>query len=218
MSRIYDNWERLVRATLKRDLLRQLALQSSMESSFNSTATQSDFSDDSDNYIEFAQKQIMSSEISCGVNQLPPDLVWVNSKPLSIEELVLLQSCLNPPKKLRPGRYWYDKVSGLWGKEGEKPIQIISADLPVGYRIQQGASNGKTNVFINNREITRPEIWMLQAAGIHCEGNPSFWVSADGSYQLEGMNYVLGKLWKTKVKIVCLALSLPFPKKQMKLT
>ncbi|KAK4477920.1 hypothetical protein RD792_017185 [Penstemon davidsonii] len=47
-----DNWERLVAATLKRDLLRQLALQSSRESSFNSTATQSDFSYDSDNYNE----------------------------------------------------------------------------------------------------------------------------------------------------------------------
>ncbi|KAK4477069.1 hypothetical protein RD792_016275 [Penstemon davidsonii] len=159
-----------------------------------------------------AIKQIMSSEISCGVNQLPPNLVCVNNKVLSIEELVLLQSCPNPPKKLRPGRYWYDKVSGFWGKEGEKPMQIISADLPVGYQILQDASNGNTNVLINNREITKAEIWMLQAAGIHCEGNPHFWVTPDGSYQLEGMNYVMGKLWeKKRVKIVCTALSLPFP-------
>lgn len=61
-------------------------------------------------------KKIMSSEISCEVNQLPPHLICVNDKPLSIEELVLLQSCPNPPKKLKPGKYWYDKVSGYWGK------------------------------------------------------------------------------------------------------
>ncbi|KAL2490724.1 Extra-large guanine nucleotide-binding protein 1 [Abeliophyllum distichum] len=157
-------------------------------------------------------KQIMSSEILCEVNQLPPNLICVNDKPLSIEELVLLQSCPNPPKKLKPGKYWYDKVSGFWGKEGDKPCQIISPQLAVGYTIRQDASNGNTNVQINNREITKPELWMLQAAGIHCEGNPHFWVTADGSYQHEGMNYVMGKLWdKKRVKIVCTALSLPFP-------
>lgn len=61
-------------------------------------------------------KQIMSAEISCEVNQLPPHLIVVNEEPLSIHELVMLQSCSNPPKKLRPGKYWYDKVSGFWGK------------------------------------------------------------------------------------------------------
>ncbi|XP_011088321.1 extra-large guanine nucleotide-binding protein 1 [Sesamum indicum] len=159
-----------------------------------------------------AIKQIMSAEISCEVNQLPPHLIFVNDKPLSIEELVMLQSCPNPPKKLRPGKYWYDKVSGFWGKDGEQPCQIISAQLAVGYQIRQDASNGNTNVMINNREITKAEFWMLQAAGIHCEGNPHFWVTADGSYQHEGMNYVMGKLWeKKRVRIVCAALSLPFP-------
>ncbi|KAK6121390.1 hypothetical protein DH2020_044872 [Rehmannia glutinosa] len=179
-----------------------------------------------------AVKQIMSSEISCEVNQLPPHLICVNDKPLSIEELVLLQSCSNPPKKLRPGKYWYDKVSGFWGKvrtlfhldslvklifgsikqEGEKPCQIISPQLAIGYQIRQDASNGDTNVMINNREITKAELWMLQAAGIHCEGNPHFWVTADGSYQHEGMKNVMGKLWeKKRVRIVCAALSLPFP-------
>lgn len=37
---------------------------------------------------------------------------------------------------------------------------------------------------------------MLQAAGIHCEGNLHFWLTADGSYQHEGMKNVMGKLWE----------------------
>ncbi|CAI9769101.1 unnamed protein product [Fraxinus pennsylvanica] len=157
-------------------------------------------------------KQILSSEVLCEVNQLPPRLICVNDKPLSMDELVLLQSCPNPPKKLKPGKYWYDKVSGFWGKEGEKPCQIISPQLGVGYQIRQDASNGNTNVQINNREITKPELRMLQAAGICCEGNPNFWVTAEGFCQHEGMNNVMGKLWDKKiVKIVCTALSLPFP-------
>lgn len=137
-----------------------------------------------------AVNQIMSSELSCEANQLPSYLICVNGKPLSIGELLKLQSCPNPPKKLKPGKYWYDKVSGFWGKvngllkfidaflfyfllteiivlldcsqEGEKPSQLISAELAVGYRIAEDASNGDTNVLINNRRITKAEIWMLQ--------------------------------------------------------
>ncbi|GFP85442.1 extra-large guanine nucleotide-binding protein 1 [Phtheirospermum japonicum] len=157
-------------------------------------------------------KRIMSAEVSCEVNQLPPHLIYVNGKPLSIEELVSLQSCPNPPKKLKPGKYWYDKVSGFWGKDGEKPSQIISPQLALGYQIMQGASNGDTNVVINNREITKPELRMLKAAGINCEGNPHFWVTADGSCQHEGMKNVLGNLWERKrVKLLCAALRLPYP-------
>lgn len=63
-----------------------------------------------------AVNQIMSSELSCEVNQLPSYLICVNGKSLSVVELTMLQSCPNPPKKLKPGSYWYDKVSGFWGK------------------------------------------------------------------------------------------------------
>ncbi|KAL8554391.1 hypothetical protein ACS0TY_002541 [Phlomoides rotata] len=157
-------------------------------------------------------KQVMSAEMSCEVNQLPPHLIVVNEEPLSIDELVMLQSCSNPPKKLRPGRYWYDKVAGFWGKEGEKPCQIITPQLLVGSQISENASNGDTGVRINGREITTDELFMLQIAGIHYEGNPHFWVTPDGSCQHEGMNYVMGKLWKRKrVRVLCYALSLPFP-------
>jgi hypothetical protein len=61
-------------------------------------------------------KQIMDSERSCAVNQLPPELIYVNRQRLSKQELFLLQTCPHPPKKLKPGYYWYDKVSGFWGK------------------------------------------------------------------------------------------------------
>ncbi|KAH7834664.1 hypothetical protein Vadar_018390 [Vaccinium darrowii] len=168
-------------------------------------------------FSDLEVNEIMRFEISCEANQLPPQLIYVNGKPLCHEELVALQMCLNPPKKLKPGRYWYDKVSGFWGKEGEKPCQIISAQLNVGYAIMLKASNGDTNIRINNREITKAELRMLQWAGIHCEGSPHFWVSADGSYQEEGQNNVMGKIWeKVGIKIVCALLSLPIPPEDAK--
>ncbi|CAB4320651.1 unnamed protein product [Prunus armeniaca] len=155
---------------------------------------------------------IMEAEISCQPNQLPGNLIFVNDKPLSPDELVRLQGCRNPPKKLKPGCYWYDNVSGFWGKEGHKPCQIISPQLNVGGHIRRDTSKGDTNILINGREITKLEAFILQLAGVPCEGNLHYWVNADGSYQEEGMNKVKGKIWdKTSIKLVCNVLSLPIP-------
>lgn len=61
-------------------------------------------------------KSTMLREIECEKNQLPARLVYVNDDPLSRQELLMLRSCQKPPKNLKPGRYWYDKESGFWGK------------------------------------------------------------------------------------------------------
>ncbi|XVE67425.1 hypothetical protein DITRI_Ditri08aG0159900 [Diplodiscus trichospermus] len=161
---------------------------------------------------ELEVQQAMSSERTCMANQLPPELVVVNGESLSQDELLVLQTCQNPPKKLRPGFYWYDKLSGFWGKEGYGPCQIITAQLNVGGHLKPNASNGNAKILINNREITRKELWMLQLAGVHLEGKPSFWLSADGSYQEEGQKNVKEPIWgKMGVKLFCALVSLPVP-------
>ncbi|XP_039006933.1 extra-large guanine nucleotide-binding protein 1-like [Hibiscus syriacus] len=161
---------------------------------------------------ELEVQQAMNSEKTCMANQLPPEQIVVNGEPLNQAELHVLQTCPNPPKKLKPGLHWYDKVSGLWGKEGHGPCQIITAQLNVGGQIKAHASNGNAKVIVNNREITRNELWMLQIAGVNCEGKPSFWLSADGLYQEEGQNNEKGPIWKmTRVKLFCALLSLPVP-------
>ncbi|KAJ6740217.1 EXTRA-LARGE GUANINE NUCLEOTIDE-BINDING PROTEIN 1 [Salix purpurea] len=157
-------------------------------------------------------RQVMKAEKLCEANQLPPEYVYVNGEPLCHEELVILQTCSNPPKKMKPGNYWYDKVSGFWGKEGQKPSQIISPHLNVGGPIKANASNGNSLVFINGREITKVELRMLQLAGVQCAGNPHFWVNEDGSYQEEGQKNTKGYIWgKAGMKLVCAFLSLPVP-------
>ncbi|GMJ06981.1 extra-large G-protein 1 [Hibiscus trionum] len=161
---------------------------------------------------ELEVQRVMRSEKACEANQLPPQLVNVNGEPLTQDELQVLQTCQNPPEKLKPGFYWYDKLSGFWGKEGHGPCQIITAQLNVGAHIKSNASNGNTKIIVNNRVITKKELWMLQLAGVHCEGNPSYWLSADGSYQEEGQNNIKGPIWnKMGIKLFCTLLSLPVP-------
>ncbi|KAG6410723.1 hypothetical protein SASPL_128789 [Salvia splendens] len=116
-----------------------------------------------------AVKQIMSAELSCPVNQLPPHLIYVNDKPLSMEELVTLQSCSNPPRSLDLGDIGTTRCLDF-GKGRRAAMPDISPLLQTGYQIRRDVSNGATNVLINGREITNRELWLLWAAGIRSEG------------------------------------------------
>ena len=94
----------------------------------------------------------------------PRRAVVVNRVALSGAEVQALEGYLKA--EIRPGRYWYDRMSGAWGREG-RPIQgALPAGIPVKGQLWRQASGGHTGVIVNGRELTRGEVQQLVGAGI----------------------------------------------------
>ena len=108
--------------------------------------------------------------------------VVINGTQLLAKDIQTLERSYGVP--LQPGRYWYDKMSGLWGFAGQPTAGQIYPGLQLGGQLKANASNGKTGVFINGRELPIIEVQYLQQLGTVYKGR--YWMNAQGVGGIEG--------------------------------
>lgn len=108
--------------------------------------------------------------------------VVINGQALALERRQAIERSTGVP--LRPGRWWYDARSGLWGAEGQGAAGFAPAGLDVGAPLRADASGGRTGVFFNGRNLTAAEVTWLATLGPVWPGR--YWLDAWSSVGLEG--------------------------------
>jgi hypothetical protein len=84
-----------------------------------------------------------------------------------------------------PGRYWYDGATGAWGHEGQGTAGFIPPGLALGGPLRSDASNGRTGVWINGRQLADSDVLALAAIGVQAQPG-RWWVDALGNAGAEG--------------------------------
>ena len=111
------------------------------------------------------------------------DKVVVNRVRLSAEQLSHLEQQLNT--HIVPGRYWYDKRSGLWGNEGEGNKGQLPANLSIAAPMPADISGTGTGVWVNGREIHWQEYQsLMRVYGRVIPGR--YFLEANGNSGFEG--------------------------------
>lgn len=110
--------------------------------------------------------------------------VVVNGAPLSAELVQQLQQAY--ATTIAPGRYWYDVVSGAYGRDGEPIAGQMMAGLALGGSLRADASRGTSGVFINGRQITAGEVAYIERLCQTPVAVGRYWIMASGVGGIEG--------------------------------
>jgi hypothetical protein len=118
----------------------------------------------------------------CGGNVHAQQGVVVNGVALDPQTIAQLQRAYGA---IVPGRYWYDPMSGLWGRERGPTAGQIAPNLRLGGPLRRDASGGGTGVFVNGRELPPADVAQLRQ--LYGTVNPGrYWLNAQGIGGYEG--------------------------------
>ena len=110
--------------------------------------------------------------------------IVVNGTVLSAEVIRQLQQLY--PVPIPPGRYWYDPISGGYGREGEPIAGQMLSGLALGGTLAPDASRGTSGVFINGRELTTGDKTYIELLCQTPVVVGRYWVIATGLGGYEG--------------------------------
>ncbi len=105
----------------------------------------------------------------------------VNDQPVAADTILQLEKKYGV--KCVPGNYWYDKMTGAFGKQGGPCTGIGVSGLHIGGQLKANASAGITNVFINGRELHLVDVQSLQTFMQVMPGR--YWMDAYGNFGFE---------------------------------
>jgi hypothetical protein len=109
--------------------------------------------------------------------------VFINRSRLPDDTLSLLEQQFRT--KVPDGRYWYDQLSGAWGKEGGPTLGFTLPGMPIGGPLTPDISGGTTAVYINGRRLHVVDLAGLQQlTGPIMPGR--YWVDAQWNAGQEG--------------------------------
>lgn len=114
----------------------------------------------------------------------PETSIIVNGAVLSEETVQQLQQIY--PVAIPAGRYWYDAISGAYGREGEPVAGQMVPGLTLGGPLSSNASLGTSGVFINGRQITAGEKSYLEQLCQTPVAPARYWVMSTGVGGYEG--------------------------------
>jgi len=124
---------------------------------------------------------------------ISPGQVIVNGTALDQQQLAMLQHTYNVIP--RPGNYWYDARSGLYGVVGYPAWGFMLPGHKLG-RLQSNVSNGTSGVFINGRQLPQSEwvVWSQMLGYLIQPGR--YWLDSNGNAGYEGNSVAVVNLYQ----------------------
>jgi hypothetical protein len=123
-------------------------------------------------------------QVSAASPARPDTSIIVNGVVLPEETVRQLQQIY--PVPIPPGRYWYDAISGAYGRDGEPIAGQMIPGLTLGGPLAANASRGTSGVFINGRQLTGGETAYIEQLCRTPVIPGRYWVIAAGLGGYEG--------------------------------
>lgn len=109
--------------------------------------------------------------------------IVINGKTLTSTQLAEFK--LKYKAEPKPGSYWYDSVSGLYGNSGQAAFGFMHAGHDYG-TLAEDASGGNTGIFVNGRQLPQNE-WLVWSTVLGAAIQPGrYWLDAKGNAGYEG--------------------------------